>query len=145
MAQNNYTALATLQGCSYRSMEERFSYWAVIGIILWCMNNIDNTDPDFHLIPPDTEEVLSAMETALLPSLYACLFMTMYENNFRFYWPDTRGAPNHIAVFRTLLEKEYQLSYNDHLASEVNDLLTPLRETNGGPIPDWALTALTRI
>ncbi|RYP62519.1 hypothetical protein DL771_009702 [Monosporascus sp. 5C6A] len=79
---NDYSALIRLQGCSYRAMEPRFSYWGVVGIILWCMNNMGNAAPGFLLRPPDTEEVLSAMGRALLPSLYVCLFMTLYDNNF---------------------------------------------------------------
>ncbi|RYP74715.1 hypothetical protein DL769_003974 [Monosporascus sp. CRB-8-3] len=53
--ENDYSALIRLQGCSYRTMEPRFSYWGAVEIILWCMNNIDNATPGFLLRLPDTE------------------------------------------------------------------------------------------
>lgn len=123
-------------------MEPRFSYWSVLGIILWCMNNIDNTDPEFIMQPPDTPGVLSAMETDLLPSLYACLFMTMHENAFQFIWPQAGAPAGIINAFRTLLRNEYRLDFSSHFRRAVFRYLGPFRASQGGPLPDWAVRAM---
>ncbi|RYO87710.1 hypothetical protein DL766_005021 [Monosporascus sp. MC13-8B] len=141
---NDYSALIRLQGCSYWAMEPRFSHWGVVGITLWCMNNIDNATPGFLLRPPDTEEVLSAMGRDLLPSLYVCLFMTLYDNNFCHFWPKDNADEDQelIKKFREVLENEYQLENNVHFARDVGQLFRPLRTSNGGPVQDWAIDAV---
>lgn len=139
---NTYNSLAVLQGCSFREMEPRFSYWSVIGIILWCMNNIDNADPAFIMQPPDTPGVLSGMDADLIPALYASLFVTMYENVYIFVWPGVGGPPGVINTFRTLLRAEYRLDFSPYFRREVFRHLGPLRVSQGGPLPNWAVRAM---
>ena len=134
---NQYRSLAHLQGCSYRSMEPRFSYWSVIGIILWCMNNIDNPAP---LRPPDTEEVFSAMAPDLLPSFFVYTFMTLYENVFQHHWGSGSRAA-HI----NFLSTSYKIEHNRYFAEQVHSLFQPLLVANGGPLPSWAVRAVTGI
>ena len=139
---NTYNSLATLQGCSSRKMEPRFSYWSCIGITLWCMNNIDNIDPDFVMQPGDNPGILSGMDDNLMPALFACLFVTMYENVYRFVWPAAGGPAAVIDTFRTLLRAEYRLDFNAHFRRAVFRHLGPLREAQGGPLPNWAVRAM---
>ncbi|RYP26057.1 hypothetical protein DL768_011867 [Monosporascus sp. mg162] len=125
-------------------MEPRFSYWGVVGVILWCMNNIDNATPGLFLRSPDTEEVLSAMGRGLLPSLYVCLFITLYDNNFCHFWPEDNAGEDRelIQQFRVVLENEYRFENNAHFAREVGQLFRSLRTLNGGPVQDWAIDAV---
>ena len=135
---NDYNALAYLQGASYRAMEPRFSYWAVVGIILWCMNNIDNPAP---LQPPDTQEVLSGMAADLLPSLYINSFMSLYENVLKYFLPcsDDEDKIKHCTE---KFEKDYKLG-NRYFSGEVRRLFAPLLDTIDGPVPEWLMRAIT--